>query len=311
MENIMKKTLVITSLSLTMLASAAARADGVAIAPEAIPEAERATLVQQIAEARAQTPDAFDAVAAVDTYKPEGIRRSRNNKPDASRAFMRLGRPALMPMIELLAFQAERGSLTEEQWSALGDGLLHAIAFLRDDRAASTLEAVFLGSDDAKFVRKAGEGLGMLCGSRQQRVLLTASRETGPRRLGAITGLGWCRTKASVKRLAAIMAEPLDAKTAAATAKALGYVGSSWGLSADKSIPADRAETIQRIAAEALVDQYPRFGKKVRATMQTAVLMVEYRPSVGRLESMRRRVDQPMAKELDDLRDRLERALSR
>jgi hypothetical protein len=311
-KHIMKTSLVfIAALSLVMVVAAEARADGVAIAPEAIPAEQRDALAQLIAQAKASHPETFAAVAAVDTYTTQGMKKVRSGKPEAARAFMRLGRPALLPMIELVAFDARRGDLTEEQWNALGRGLLHAISFLRDPRSAPVLEAVFKSSQHEEFMLKAGEGLGMLCGSRQQKLLLSGSKDSGPQRLAAIAGLGYCRTKASAERLAAIMAESNDAETAKITAKSLGYVGSSWGLQADKSIPADRAETIRRIASEALVDHYARYGKKVRKEMGHAVLMVEHPASVGRIESARRRASGAIATELDDLRGRLETSLAR
>jgi hypothetical protein len=290
----------------------AAQADGVAIGPQDLSPEVRTALQAQIAEARATQPEAFRAVADVDSYKPEGIRRSRHNKPEAARALRRLGSPALMPMVELLAFDAERGSLTDEQWKALGRGLLQAIGFLRDARGAPALEAVFVKGSEPDFIRDAGEGLGMLCGQRQEKILLAWSKTSGPRQLGAIQGLGFCRTKASAERLATILSDSsIGQETAITTARSLGRVGSSWALAADKSMPADRAETIRRIASQALLDQYTRFGKKVRDQIQDGVLMVEHRPSVGRISSLERQVATPFARELAILRQRLEIAIAR
>jgi DnaJ-domain-containing protein 1 len=76
-------------------------------------------------------------------------------------------------------------------------------------------------------------------------------------------------------------------------------------------MPADRAETIRRIASQALLDQYTRFGKKVRDQIQDGVLMVEHRPSVGRISSLERQVATPFARELAILRQRLEIAIAR
>lgn len=290
-----------------------ARADGVVISPLDLDPAVRAQLAAEIAAARASDGAAFDALAAIDSYKPEGIRRSRHNQPSAARALMRLGRPGLWPMIEWTAFRAERGKLSDDQWRVLGAGLLQALGVLKDARAAPVLRAALAKAREPVWLDRAAEGLGMLCGEAEERLLLAASGRRGDRRAAAIAGLGHCRTHGSARRLAAILrGEPPDSDLAARATRALGYVGSSWALAADTRVRAEDAEAIRRTAVEALVEALPRqTASSTRAATARSVLMVEHPLALERLAVASRGTSGDVLDDIERLRRTLERKLAR
>jgi hypothetical protein len=82
-------------------------AEGAVLTPGALEPAARSGLEAQIAAARARRPATFRAVRAVDTFRGPALTQSRHNQPTAARAFMRLGRDALLPMLEVIAWSAD------------------------------------------------------------------------------------------------------------------------------------------------------------------------------------------------------------
>ena len=282
-----------------------ARADGVLVPASALSESARSSLAQEIAQARTKNTAAFAAVRKVDGYTAAAAARTRHNKPTAVRDFRRLGPAALFPLIELAAFDAKRGSLTDEEWRTFGDGILQALAFLRDTRAEPVLEAVFLSAKEPSWIENAALGLGMLGGEHERELLLASLAPGNPRRAAAISGLAFCRNIEVAQRLAPLLADP-DPLVASRAARSLGYVGSSWALAADKTLsPADRDE-IGAFAASALLTAYTGQGPTVRSVMYRATLMVEH-PSAGAAISRAKRSASPDVKrELERLALRLE-----
>lgn len=286
------------------------RAQGAVLGPGSLDPAARSSLEAEIARARIRHPGRFKAARSVDTFRPKAVARSRSNRPSAARAFLRLGPSALLPMLEMIAWKADLAGLDDEQRLALGDGLLQAVAFARDPRAAPVLTAVFSKSQEPRFIASAAAGLGMLCRLEDRSLLLSHASLAGPRRAAAIAGLGHCRSPETAEKLAAVMAEPLDDALARVTARALGYVGSSWALAAAKFDP-KQAETIRSSAATALADAYPRHEGEVRQVIARALLMVEHPASLPALRELERTGSAGARKEASRLRTRLEKNLAR
>lgn len=297
-----------------LLAATAARAEGVVLTSGALDAAARTQLQTQVASVRALHPEAFRAVYAVDTFKPEAVARSRHAQPTTARAFMRLGPPALMPMLEMLVLNVSYRGLSLNERRALGDGLIQAVGVLKDERARRVLQAVFLKSSEPRWVTSAAVGLGMLCRGVDRALLLRESAAGQSRSQAAIAGLGHCRAEVTAQRLASALRESLGERSFAATAaRSLGYVGSSWALAADASVAKSKAARIRTIASRALVEAFPRVTGDTRRNVERSLLMVEDPASVQAL----RRLEQLQASSTELRRDarrlrlRLERNLQR
>lgn len=291
--------------SVWLLASGTALADGVVTKPGALPPETREQLTALIAQAKASDPEAFAAVAAVDTYKPAGIARMRHNQPTATRGFRQLGERALLPLIELAVFRANRGALTNDQWNALGDGLIQALAFLRNTQARPVLQAVFEHSANARWASSAAEGLGMLCGAEDRAVLL-ATLDASDFRLGAaVTGLQHCRTTEVADRIAEVLRDTTDEEVARRAVRALGYLGSSWALEADKRVSPTEGESISRITSDALLAAYLGRPDVVREQSLGALLMVGNRRTVDRINALRPSLNADQRAAADALHARL------
>lgn len=285
-------------------------AEGAVLTPGALEPAERSNLEAQIAAARARRPATFRAVRAVDTFRGRALTQARHNQPTAARAFMRLGRDALLPMLEMIAWSADLRGLDEAQKRAVGDGLLQAVAVARDPRAAPVLGAVFSKSQDPRFVATAAAGLGMLCRPEDRALLLSHADAGSSRRAAALAGMGHCRSVDVVEKLATALAEPLDDETAQVTARALGYVGSTWALASAK-LDAKQADVIRKKAATALVLAFSRASAPARPAIARALLMVEHPSALPPLREAERAGSPSVRTEASALRARLEKNLAR
>lgn len=233
-------------------APAVAHADGVVVRTADLSAEDRAALEVGILAAKASTPAAFKAVAAVDTYTREGAKRLRSPNPSATRAFRSLGAAALWPLLEVAAVDAKRGPLSDTEWRALGSGILEALTVLKDERARPVLRAAMLHAKDPVWADDAAEGLGVLCGVEDEALLLARLRESPAAALAALEGLGQCRTVAVAERVAAFALDAEDASTRTRAARALGLLGSTWALAVEPKLTAPEKERIRRVTEGAL-----------------------------------------------------------
>src|SRR5207249_595497 len=81
-------------------AASAAFADGVAIAPSALADADRQALSSQIAQYRTQHPQAFQALRELKGIRPEFYNRFRNPRPEVGRELRGFGAVVLLPMLD-------------------------------------------------------------------------------------------------------------------------------------------------------------------------------------------------------------------
>ncbi|HSN98646.1 MAG TPA: hypothetical protein VLS89_10195, partial [Candidatus Nanopelagicales bacterium] len=108
-----------------------ARADGVVIAPSALPAAERAKLGAEIAKAKAAHPDAFLAVAKTREILPELDANKRGRSATITPMLKALGPDALYAMLEQIAVDGgARGDLTESAWRTWRVSLIEATGML-------------------------------------------------------------------------------------------------------------------------------------------------------------------------------------
>ncbi len=282
-----------------------ARAGGVVVSETALSTGARSGLSGAIAKARGTEPAAFEAVRKAKDHVHGSAARQRNAKPSVTRELRRLGKAALYPLLELVAFQAKQGSLSDEEWRALGDGALQALAVLHEPKAAPVLAAAFLNASEPSWVEHAAEGLGMLCGESERNLLLSNLGPASPRRAAAITGLGYCRRREVAEKLASELQDP-SPEIAMRAARALGYVGSSWALAVDKTVSPEESDQIRSFASSVLIRAYAQREKPVREVIYRAVTMVEHPSAAAEIDREKAHASGEVRLELERLAHRLE-----
>ncbi len=285
----LRKLLVSSILGSALLIAPAALADGISLATSALPNEARAKLENEIATAKVAQPMAFKAVKNVKGHRPEHYGRNRNPYPTVSRELRGLGKAALLPMLEALAFKApERGSLTDTEWDALAVGMLEAVGVIRDARASAVVRAIFESSAVRTGVRLAAARAAGRLGGDAELGLLTAHAKGGdPLELAAIHGLGEMMRLEAAKHVAQILSTRTDAAVTEAAATALGTLGSSWAW---KSLGPKAEATgleVRKVCADALVPRYARAKGNLRTLAGESVLLVEHPQTLDLLRSAR------------------------
>ncbi len=308
----LRKLLVSSILGSALLVAPTALADGISLATSALPNEARAKLENEIAAAKAAQPKVFQAVKNVKGHRPEVYGKFRNPYPTVSRELRGLGKPALLPMLEALAFQApERGSLTDTEWDALAIGLLEAVGVIRDARASAVLGAIFESSAIRPAVRlAAARAAGRLGGDAELKLLTGHAKNGDPLELAAIHGLGQMMRLEAAKHVAQILSTTKDAAVAEAAATALGTIGSSWAW---KSLGPKAAATgleVRKVCADALVPRYTRAKGNLRTAAAESVMLVDHPETLTLLEAQRS-VSGADVKAVNDLIAKVERQRKR
>lgn len=285
----LRNLLVASILGSALLVAPSALADGISVSPSVLPSEARAKLENDIAAAKAAQPKAFFAVKNVKGHRPEVYRKYRNPMPTVSRELRGLGAPALLPMLEALAFKApERGSLTDAEWDALAVGMLEAVGLLRDARASAVVGAIFESSAIRPSVRLAAARAAGRLGGDAELTLLTAHAKSGdPLELAAIHGLGEMMRLEAAKHVAQILSTTKDDAVAQAAATALGTLGSSWAW---KSLGPKAEATglaVRKVCADALLPRVGRATGKLRVALDESVMMVDHPETLARLRDQR------------------------
>lgn len=287
-------------------------ADGISIAPSALPNDARAKLENDIAAAKAAQPKVFAAVKNVKGHRPERYGKYRNPYPTATRELRGLGPAALLPMLDALAFQApDRGKLTDAEWDALAIGMLEAVGVIKDARASAVVGAIFEASALRPGVRLAAARAAGRLGGDAELALLTGHAKSGdPLELAAIHGLGEMMRLEAAKHVAQILGTTKDTKMAEAAATALGTLGSSWAW---KSLGPKAQATgleVRKVCASALAPRAVRGNAAQRAAASDALLMVEH-PDTLDLIRAQRSIKGTDARAVDGLVARVERQQKR
>lgn len=294
-----------------LLVTSVAGAAGLVAAPVDLPGGDREQLRAAIAEHRALHPEVFEAVRNVKGYKPEHYKTFRNPIPMVGRELRHLGKDALLPMLEALAFEVwPRGAATDPEWEALEVGMLEAVAALHDPRSGSVLRAAYRIPQAAATRRAAAEGLGLLCDAASLSALTAGLSDA--RRGAAIWGLGHCRTEVAAERLVAALDGARSAGEAGEIARALGMLGSSWAWQAMGSERAVQGVAIRASVAAALVRGYVRFAEDgVRAHLASSLGMVAHPATRDIVAKHGGRADAVTRRRLDGLATRIERRARR
>ncbi|MBK7580107.1 MAG: hypothetical protein IPI67_07855 [Myxococcales bacterium] len=285
----LRKLLASAILGSVLLIAPAALADGIGIGSSALPNDARAKLENDIAAAKASQPKAFLAVKNVKGHRPEHYSKNRNPYPTVSRELRGLGAPALLPMLEALAFKApERGSLTDVEWDALALGMLEAVGVLKDTRASAVVDAIFEAQGLRDGVRlAAARAAGRLGGEAELKLLTSHAKSGDPLELAAIHGLGEMMRLESAKHLAQILSTTKDDAVATAAATALGTLGSSWAWRSLGPKAAPTGREVRRLCSAALIPRYARSKGSLRIAASEALLMVDHPETLDLLRSER------------------------
>lgn len=294
------------------LIAPSALADGISIAPSALPNDARAKLENDIAAAKAAQPKIFAAVKNVKGHRPEHYGKNRNPYPTATRELRGLGPAALLPMLDALAFQApDRGKLTDAEWDALAIGMLEAVGVIKDARASAVVGAIFEASALRPGVRLAAARAAGRLGGDAELTLLTGHAKSGdPLELAAIHGLGEMMRLEAAKHVAQILGSTKDAKVAEAAATALGTLGSSWAWKSLGPKAQSAGLEVRKVCAGALTPRAVRGTGAQRVAASDALLMVEHPDTLDLLRAQRS-VKGTDARVVDGLIARVERQQKR
>jgi hypothetical protein len=281
-----------------------ARADGLATKPAALESSARQSLSAEIAKVKAEKKDVRDRVRDVKGVKPEHYRKNRNPIPEASRELAALGKDALFPMLEALAFDAPQRGLTDKESEALTMGMLSAVGDLRDARSAPVLRAALEGQSSST---RAATSLGKLC-RKADRDYLKGALESGPRRKAAAYGLGECRNQESIETLVSAVHDD-DQAVRLEVVKALGTAGSSWAWAARiRGGKATEAEALsaRNTAAEALLEAFVAH-EDVRAEAKRSLLKTESPTLLSAIQGLKSGADAKLAADLAELEKAVEK----
>lgn len=309
-KRLLISTMAIGALS---LGSAAALAQGgLAAQLGQLPAAARASLTQEIEAYRLVHPELFRAVLDVAGVRPEVYTTFRKPAPNAAPELRALGPAGLLPMLSALAFEGPRRALSDRERNALTAGMLEAVGRLRDPRSAPVLRAALEATSKDPVVKQAAaEALGRLCGDADLALLIKHAAAGDELREASIHGLGQCKRIESAHHLASTLATATDDVTAAAAARSLGLVGSSWAWKAMGPASEATGLAVREIAARALVKAFPLHSGEVRARLGKSILEVEHSLLPELIEKARASAQPELQMAFETLQKQLARQLVR
>ena len=298
---------VVAGFAWLTLPSHAIAAEGVVVDPSTLQQADRASLLAQIANAKAQDPSAFTRLASVRADMTRLDANKRGRYVPVAKILRPAGASALLPMLEQLAFDAPaRGTMTDSAWTAWRAGLIEAVGTLRDKRSAPVLLSILQHHrSDPMVLRAAAAAYGKLGTDDVAQQLVSLSRTTGSHRTAILAGMGHCRRVVVVSELSRVMSSHPDAQTAEVVAHSLGDIGSAWAWETPSLASHPERSATRALAAQALLNAYVTYEGAVRE-MATKALMVVNDPSTSSLIAEARAVASPaLAHALDALAERM------
>ncbi|MFW5738789.1 MAG: HEAT repeat domain-containing protein [Myxococcota bacterium] len=252
------------------------RAQGVVLSPAELEAPVRARLETAIARAKQRHPEAFVRVRNLRGHRPETYRRYRNQRPNVMPELQVLGEGGAWALIDAVAFTSlQRGNATQEEWSAVREGLLLALGDHALSEAGVVLREVFDRSREAGELRAAAISLGKRGGAEDRRALLAGLRRGGQSRNAALWGLRHVRRPEVVDAVAPLLGDA-DEHTARLAARALGYVGSSWAWKTGNAGKASDEMPIRTRCAQVLLEAFVQRAGEVRKQVARSLAMVEH-----------------------------------
>jgi len=307
MSTMMKLSLGISLALALATTTVQASAAGLVLDSSELAAKSRSSLKADIEKARIETPELFRQV--YDVAKRAGELDAGSRRPGAplTMHFKVLGPRALMPMLELLAFEGHAPTdLTPTARAALRVGLLEAVGIIRDARAVPVLARVALRDRDVDTTRAAADALGRI-GTDEAFGALVAALESadaataagGERVHALLAGVGSSRRSDGTTLLAKRLDAHPDAATAKAAAKALGTAGNAWAWKTLSSRTDEAA--VRELAARALVKAYVAYSGEARSAASNALMVVDDAHTAALISDARRTASADQAAALDEL----------
>ncbi len=278
----MKRALSLVGLLGLLAVAAPAAADPLLPAQSMTPTLQRG-LTAEFRAHRAAHPEAWRAVSDLASLRPAVYRATRIGRPAVTRELRLLGPEALLPMLDALAVSGYPRALSAEERETLTVGLLEAVGYLRDRRAAPVLRAAFVQETAPDALRAAARGLAALDDAASWEALRTAATGDTARAPVALAALGASpRPEASTLLLGRL--SDRDPAVVAAAARGLSERHGTWAVTARRTQDAQRPAV-----AAALVAAYARAtDAATQEALQTAVLALGAPESAGLAEDAAR-----------------------
>jgi len=303
MKTRMKIVITMASLVCGLALSVPASATpGLAVDSTKLVPSHRATLRANIDKARLADPAAFHDVREIVSHARDADKKARGHKAPNSLRLAGLGTKALMPMLELVAFDAPAlaaGETAADRASVTRD-LIEAIGLLKDARSMPVLVAILERDSDAATTRSAAEAVARMDSDEAANVLVAnVEKATGDRATAILSGMGSCHRTLVARTLADRLAAHPDDAAAHQIVKSLGHAGSAWAWKtlSDRSEEAATRET----AARALVNAFVQYGGEAREAAAKALLVVDDAHTNALIEAARRGASADTALALDEL----------
>jgi hypothetical protein len=289
-------------VALCSTAATASAAPGTSFDSTRLPVQARTELRTSIDKARATDPAAFHEVREVFAKAHEADLHARGRKAPTSLRLAALGTKALLPMLELVAFDAPPlapGEKAADRASVNRD-LIEAIGLLRDARSMPVLVAVLARESDFATTRTAAEAIARMDSDEAASTLVASvGKASGERATAILAGMGSCHRAVVARTLSDRLAAHPDDAAARQVIKSLGHVGSAWAWKtlADRTDEAASRET----AARALVAAYMQYTGEAREAAAKALLVVDDAHTDALIEAARRGASADVAVALDEL----------
>lgn len=317
MKTLIKLSLGMVAVLALAMTSADASAAGLVVDMNELAASTRASLKADIEKARAETPDLFRQVYDVAKHAGEIDAASRKPGIPLTLHFKTLGNRALMPMLEMLAFDGHApADLTPSAQAALRVGLIEAVGIVRDARALPVLARIALRERDVDMTRAAADALGRLGSDEAYASLVTAldaadavSANGSDRVRALLAGVGSARRIDGTKLLAKRLEAHPDDATAKSLAKALSSAGNAWAWKTLSSRTDEIA--VRENAARALVKAYVAYTGEARGAASNALLVVDDSHTTALIADAKRAASADQVAALDELAARFARNPSR
>lgn len=240
---------------LGMLVAGSVQARGLMLDETALTPELRRSLTSEIDAAKKRDAEAFSIVSGLPKYAVHADSRKRGRLAVLTPSLKPLGARAVLPLIELLAFQAsEVSGMPESARLALEIGAIEALGSLRDPRAAPVLTAIVVSpATGERVLRSAAEALGKQETDAAIATLVSLRDAGGARREAALAGFGSCRRLASAQILAEELARATSPSDRQTLARMLGRVANAWAWETGKVGLAEEQAPLRELVARALI----------------------------------------------------------
>ena len=299
----------VTALALSAATvSSSACAAGAVLSPSDVPAPARVQLESAIAQARKDDPKSFEDVAALRRRLPELDAQKRGDVAMAAVPLEDMGPRVLWPIVEELAFAAQpQGDLAPGAWRDWRVALIEALGLLHDVRTEPLVLALLSKPDaDVPLLRSSVEAAGRL-GTRAAVSKIVSLRPADAALRRAVwEGMGECHNLACVQSLSGALAGKPDAETTAVIARALGRSASSWAWQTPALAATGEGPAVRSAAAKALMNALPAASPgSSRPALFRALGVVEDPSTAQMARDLRKKADPELARDLDQLIDRL------